>query len=76
MMICLIHNAQTGQMQFSMEPVDPAMAVQLLQQAVMLIQQQTGVITPSATPALPPEPRKRNIREIIVPKGQEPNEDS
>ena len=72
MMICLVHNAQTGQMQYIMEGGDPQMACHVMEIAVKQIrsQLQNGVVTPPKppTPFVPPPPPPRNIREVIHPK--------
>jgi hypothetical protein len=71
MMIVLIHNAQTGQLQLSTEGGEPALGLALLQQALKMFQQQNGVIAAPPTSQPPPAPRPRNIREIIIPKDQQ-----
>lgn len=73
MIIVLVHNAQSGQMQMSTEGGEPALGIALMQQAIKMFQQQTGVIAaPDTPPTPPPAPRPRNIRELIIPKSGEP----
>lgn len=68
MIIVLVHNAQSGQMQMSTEGGEPALGIALMQQAIKMLQQQTGVIAAPDTPTPLPAPRPRNIRELIIPK--------
>lgn len=78
MVVILVHNAQTGQMQYITEGCDQQQGCALMQQAIAMIQQQTGGLSvpavngaPPSPPSQPPPPRPRNIREVITPKGQE-----
>lgn len=75
MVVILVHNAQTGQMQYITEGCDQQQGCALMQQAIAMVQQQAGGLTVPAVNGAPssppPPPRPRNIREVITPKGQE-----
>jgi hypothetical protein len=67
MVVILVHNAATGQMQLITEGCDQGAALQLMEQAVRQIRQQTGGLpTPAGPPPQPPKPRPRNVRETIT----------
>lgn len=73
MIVVLVHNAQTGQMQFITEGCDQTQGVALMEQAVRQIRQQTGGLpTPAGPPQAPPKPRPRNVRETIIFPPKEP----
>ena len=66
MVVILVHNAQTGQMQFITEGCDQQQGCALMEQAIRQVRLQTGIQAP--VPATPEPPRPRNIREVILPR--------
>lgn len=65
MIVVLLVDGETGNMQFSLEGGTPEVAVKAMKIAIRQIEAQTGIV--SVEPVTPPPPTPRNVREIIVP---------
>jgi len=69
MVVILVYNAQTAQIQFITDGCDQQQGCAMMQQVIANMAQQGVIPTPSPVtgpPQPPPPPRPRNVRETIT----------